>query len=73
MNALNASLSGIQMAERQLDSSASRLAGASVPGSKVDVATEMVSLGLAQMQCKASAAVARTVSETLGTLIDTFA
>jgi len=73
MIGLNASLVGIQKAEEKLGASASRLAGASTAGSDVDVAQEMVSLSSAKMQLQASAAVARSVSKTIGTLIDTFA
>lgn len=73
MNALDASLSGIRVAERSLDASASRIARASSPDADVDLASEVVNLDQAKTQVAASVAVARTASETLGTLIDTFA
>jgi hypothetical protein len=72
MRALDASLAGIQVAEKQIDGAASRLARSSVPGADVDVATEMVALGMAKVQADASVAVARTVSQTIGTLVSTF-
>jgi hypothetical protein len=73
MNALNASLAGIQRAEQRLDTTASRLASGSVPGSDVDTAKEMVGLDTAKTDLQASVAVAKTASATMGTLVDMFA
>jgi len=73
MNVLSASLGGIRSAERQLTGSANDLASASVPGANVDLAAEVVGLGMAQIQEQASVAVARTASQTIGTLVNMFA
>lgn len=69
MNALSAALSGITAADRQLGAAASRLAS----NPDADAPTELVTMRMAQVQQRASVAVARTVSETLGTLLDTVA
>lgn len=69
MNALSAALAGITAADRQLGAAASRVA----TDPDADVPAEMVAMRAAQVQQRASVAVARTVSETLGTLLDTFA
>ena len=73
MTVLSASLGGIQSAERQLSGSASNLARASVPGADIDLAAAVVGLGMAQIQEQASVAVARTASQTVGTLVNMFA
>lgn len=73
MNALTASLHGIQSAERQIEGVASRVSKMSVPGESVDLVTDMVSLTMAKTQLKASVVVARTASETQKRLLDTFA
>jgi hypothetical protein len=70
MNALSASFNGIRVAEDRFGRAASRVAGGALPGSDVDVGSEMVIMRLAKAQLEASAAVTRTVSETLGTLVN---
>lgn len=59
---------GMQFAERTLDKSASRIARASK--TEVDLATELSALTTARTAHAANVAVARTASETLGTLVN---
>jgi flagellin-like hook-associated protein FlgL len=73
MNPLNVALSGIEAADHLAEVSATRTAHAFQPGQDADLAKEMENLELAQIQQRASVKVAETVSETLGTLVDTFA
>lgn len=70
MRLLEASRFGMQAAERQLERAASNIARASQPGADVDVASEMVSLTVAKTTNALNVAVARTASETMGTLVD---
>jgi replication-associated recombination protein RarA len=70
MKVLEVSRVGMQLAERQLDQAASRIARAGEPEADVDLAKEMVSLTTAKAANAASVAVAHTASETLGTVID---
>ena len=73
MKLLEVSRVGMRLAERQLDRAASNIARASQPEADVDLATEMVSLATAKTANAANVAVARTASETLGTLVDLIA
>lgn len=70
MNLLGLSRFGMSAAERQLDRAASNLARASQPEAKVDVASEMVSLATAKTANAVNAAVLRTASDMMGTLVD---
>lgn len=73
MDAISSASIGMQRAEQRADSAAIALSRMSVPGSDVDPAKEMVELSTASIEMAASAKVARTVGETLGRLLDTFA
>jgi len=73
MKVLEVSRVGMQLAERQLDQAASRIARAAEPEADVDLAKEMVSLATAKTANSAAVAVARTASETTGTLVDLIA
>ncbi len=70
MRLLESSRIGIQAAERQLERAASNVARAAQPGANVDIASEMVSLTIAKTSNAVNVAVARTASETMGTLVD---
>lgn len=67
--ALNSSLQGIQQGLHGLKKNASSIAGGD-PGS---VAEPLVGMIENRLQVQASAKVAQTVSDTLGTLLDTMA
>ncbi len=68
-----APLAGIAAADRQLLGAATRLSKASEPGADVDIAAEAVALRTAKQQRAASVKVAKVLSDTLGTLLDTIA
>lgn len=68
-----APLAGIAAADRQLMGAAARIAQASEPGADVDLAAEAVALRTAKQQRAASVKVAKVLSDTLGTLLDTIA
>jgi hypothetical protein len=68
-----APLSGIADADRRLLTAATRLASSADPAADVDIAAEAVALRVAKTQRAASIKVARAISDTLGTLLDTFA
>jgi flagellar basal body rod protein FlgC len=70
MKVLEVSRVGMQLAERQLERAASNIARAAQADADVDLAKDMVSLGSAKTANAANVAVARTASETLGTLVD---
>ncbi len=63
----------MQRAEQRVAGAATALSRMSLPGADVDPAKEMVELASAPIDLAASAKVARTVSDTLGRLLDTFA
>jgi hypothetical protein len=73
MDAISSALRGMDRAEQRVGEAAAQLARMSVPGADVDPVNAMVTLATAPTEMAASAKVARTVSETLGRLVDTFA
>jgi flagellar hook protein FlgE len=70
MDAISSSMAGLAAGSRMLEGSAARISKGSIAGQDVDVAKEMVTMSLAKAQFAASAAVSRTVSKTLGNLVD---
>jgi hypothetical protein len=73
MDAISSALAGMDRAEKRVDGAAAQLARMSVPGADVDPVNALVTLATAPIEMAASATVARSVSETLGRLVDTFA
>lgn len=73
ITALNAGITGIQRGMAAAEKSASSIASAqnSTSGNPADVAEPLVELMMARLQIEASAKVVETVSETMGTIIDT--
>lgn len=73
ITALNAGITGIQRGMALAEKSASTIASAknSTSGNPYDVAEPLVELMIARLQVEASAKVVETVSDTMGTLIDT--
>ena len=73
MDAISSASIGMARAGERVSGAAKSLARMSVPGSDVDPTKDLVTLATAPIEMAASARVARTVSETLGRLVDTFA
>jgi hypothetical protein len=73
MDPLSKAAAGIGMAERQLDGAAGKLSRLGTGGADVDEAGAVSDLALAKIQMAASTTVARTISETLGKMVDTYA
>ncbi len=75
ITAINAGVSGIQRSIAIAEKSAATIAstGNSTSGDPATVAEPLVELMMARLQVEASAKVVETVSETIGTLIDTTA
>ena len=75
ITALNAAITGIQRGVAMAEKSAATIASAenSTSGNPSDVAEPLVDLMMARLQVEASTKVVETVSDTIGTLIDTTA
>ncbi len=75
ISALNSGIAGMQRGVAMAEKSAATIASAttSSSGNPIDVAEPLVELMMARLQVEASAKVVETISDTIGTLIDTTA
>jgi len=73
ISALNSGVAGMQRGIAMAEKSAATIASAatSTSGNPSDVAEPLVELMMARLQVEASAKVVDTISDTIGTLIDT--
>jgi len=75
ISALNSAITGMQRGAAMAEKSAATIANAATSTSSdpADVAEPLVELMMARLQVEASAKVVETVSDTIGTIIDTTA
>ncbi|MBL1261238.1 MAG: hypothetical protein COB33_011970 [Thiotrichaceae bacterium] len=75
ISALNSGIAGIQRGVAMAEKSAATIASTTTSGSgnPTDVAEPLVELMMARLQVEASAKVVETISDTIGTLINTTA